>query len=161
MSGSGIAPARRLRRAARILLTDPAGRLLLFRFTPKGSEPFWVTPGGEAEGQEDFAVAAARELLEETGISAHPGDEVARRGGNYTIFTGEAITADERFFHVAVAHAGIDTSGHTALEQQVMQEYRWFTREELAGWPETIYPLYIGVLLDELGAGPKDPGSGG
>ncbi len=148
-----ISTARRLRRAARILLTDPAGCVLLFRFTPQGSAPFWVTPGGEAEEGEDFTTAAMRELLEETGIKAHPGDEVARRGGDYTIFTGEAIQADERFFHVRVAHGKIDTSGHTALEQEVMREYRWFTRGELADWRETIYPLDLCAMLDALPAG--------
>ena len=145
-------PARRLRRAARVLLTDPAGRLLLFRFTPEDGEPFWLTPGGEAEGDEDFTTAAIRELQEETGISAHPGQEVAQRGGDYTIFTGEMITADERYFHVRVERAEIDTSGHTELEQALMQEYRWFTREELTGWHETIYPDDIRAMLDGLGA---------
>ena len=140
----------RLRRAARILLTDDAGRLLLFRFTPEDSAPFWVTPGGEAEPHEDFPEAAIRELREETGINAHPGPEIARRGGQYTIFTGETIRADERFFHVRSPHAEIDTSGHTALEQAVMQAYHWFTRHDLANWAETIYPLDIIVLLDEL-----------
>ena len=146
-------PARRLRRAARIVLTDPEGRILLFRFTPQDSAPFWVTPGGEAEEGEDFTAAAMRELLEETGITAHPGDEVARRGGDYTIFTGEAIQADERFFHVRVAHGEIDTSGHTALEQEVMRAYRWFTHGELADWPETIYPLDLSAMLDDLAGG--------
>ena len=145
------AAARRLRRAARILLTDTDGRLLLFRFTPEDSAPFWVTPGGEAEEGEDFTTAAIRELYEETGITAHPGPQVARRGGEYTIFTGEAITADERFFHLRVTDTKIDTSGHTALEQRVMQAYRWFTREDLVSWHETIYPLDICAMLDALG----------
>ena len=148
-ANSGVA---RLRRAARILLTDPAGRILLFRFTPEGSAPFWVTPGGEAEEGEDFATAATRELLEETGIYAPPGEEIARRGGEYTIFTGEAIRADERFVHVAAVNAGVDTSGHTALEQAVMREYRWFARGDLAAWPETIYPVDLCAMLDELDA---------
>lgn len=146
-------PARRLRRAARILLIDPAGRLLLFRFTPAGSEPFWVTPGGECEPEEDFPQAATRELLEETGITADPGPQVARRGGDYTIFTGEAITADERYFLVHVAGTEIDTSGHTALEQAVMQEYHWFTQADIAGWDEIIYPLDILAMLRSIGIG--------
>jgi 8-oxo-dGTP pyrophosphatase MutT (NUDIX family) len=148
---------RRLRRAARILLADaplgdPAGRLLLFRFTPPGTAPFWVTPGGECEPHEDFPEAARRELLEETGIIADPGAQLAQRGGDYTIFTGEAITADERYFLLAVTEAHIDTSGHTALEQQVMREHRWFTRAELANWPETIYPLDIVAMLEGIAA---------
>ena len=156
MSTPAASP-RRLRRAARILLTDSAGRLLLFRFTPEDGEPFWLTPGGEAEAGEDFTTAAIRELLEETGISADPGPQVAQRGGDYTIVTGEAITADERYFHLRVTNATIDTSGHTELEQRLMQEYRWFAREELTGWHETIYPLDICAMLEGLGA---DTGAG-
>ena len=39
----------RVRRAARILLTDERDRLLLFRFTPRPGQVWWVTPGGECE----------------------------------------------------------------------------------------------------------------
>ena len=38
--------ARRARPAARILLTDAAGRVLLFRFVTGDRPPFWCTPGG-------------------------------------------------------------------------------------------------------------------
>ncbi|MDE2403251.1 MAG: NUDIX domain-containing protein [Sphingomonadales bacterium] len=140
-------PGRRLRRAARILLTDPAGRLLLFRFTPAGVPAFWCTPGGECDAGEAYAAAARRELREETGLDLPPGPEVHRIVADFVIFTGEAITADERYFRVAAPHDRVHTHGHTALEREVMQEHRWFTREDLASWTETIYPLEILKLL--------------
>ena len=65
------------RPAARLLVTDPAGRLLMFRFTAEGRAPFWVTPGGAVDPGESFEAAARRELYEETGIEADPGPVVA------------------------------------------------------------------------------------
>lgn len=140
-------PGRRLRRAARILLFDPAGRLLLFRFNPAGSAPFWCTPGGECDPGEAVRDAAVRELWEETGLVpadyGDPGPEVRRIVADFTIFTGEEITADERYFRVVAPHSRVETGGHTELERAVMQEHRWFTRTELAGWHETVFPQDI------------------
>ena len=43
------------RPAARILLVDQQGRLLMFRFTPEdGRPPFWCTPGGAVDPGESF-----------------------------------------------------------------------------------------------------------
>jgi 8-oxo-dGTP pyrophosphatase MutT (NUDIX family) len=90
-------PARRIRRAARILLVDGAGRVLLFRFTPSDRPPLWATPGGECDEGESFDAAARRELLEETGIDTDPGPEVARGGSDFLTFDGEPVTGDERY----------------------------------------------------------------
>lgn len=145
-------PGRRLRRAARVLLTDAQDRLLLFRFTPQGVAPFWCTPGGECDPGEPYAVAARRELAEETGIDAEPGPEVTRIVADFVIFTGEPITADERYFRVMTTASAIDTGGHTELERAIMQEHRWFTRAELAEWPEPIFPVDLAALLEGLPA---------
>ena len=59
---------RKPRPASRILLTDPAGRVLLFRFTPDDRPPFWCTPGGALDPGESYEQAARRELREETGL---------------------------------------------------------------------------------------------
>ena len=144
-------PGHRLRRAARILLLDADDRLLLFRFTPKGVPAFWCTPGGECDPGEAFAAAAIRELREETGLDARelggPGPEIRRNIADFVIFTGEPVTADERYFRIRAPHSRIDTAGHTELERAIMQEHRWFTRDELATWPETIFPTDIRSML--------------
>ena len=123
---------KRLRRAARIIVLDPEERILLHRFVLSDRPPFWVTTGGECDPGETFEDAARRELLEETGIDADPGPQIARMQPEFVTVEGEPVIADERFFVVRVAETIIDTSRHTALEQSVMQEHRWFTAEEIA-----------------------------
>ena len=139
--------ALRLRRAARIIVLDREARTLMFRFDVPGRAPFWVTAGGECEPQESFAEAARRELLEETGIRADPGPEIARLTPQFVTVEGEPVQADERYFLVRVDHPVIDTRRHTALEQQVMTSHRWFTLTELADWPEAVFPQELAAII--------------
>lgn len=145
-------PARRIRRAARIVLLGPGNRVLLFRYTADGFDPFWILPGGECDAGEGFAQAAARELHEETGIKARPSplDHVVEAEYDYL---GEPVKSLEHFFHHRTESSTIDTSGHTALERRVMREHRWFEAGELAGWHETIYPLNLAGLLVRMAQG--------
>jgi 8-oxo-dGTP pyrophosphatase MutT (NUDIX family) len=138
---------RRIRRAARVLVTDTRDRLLLFRFTFGERRPFWATPGGECDDGESFEAAARRELLEETGLDCEPGQAIAARGNDFVTAEGEPVTADERYFRVRVPVCDIVTHGHTELERRIMLEHRWFTPAELADWHEAIFPPEILDLL--------------
>lgn len=138
---------RRVRRAARVLLFGPGGRLLLFRYTPSWSAPFWTAPGGECDPDEDFADAARRELLEETGIAAYPAPLGHVGEDDFETLQREPVRSLEHFYWTRTALAEIDTSRHTELERSVMNEHRWFAPEEIAGWPEPIFPEDILDLI--------------
>lgn len=144
--------ALRVRRAARIIVLDPENRALMFRYGVPGRPPFWVTAGGECEPGETFEEAARRELLEETGIIADPGPQIARLTPQFVTVEGEPVQADERYFLVRVREARIDTSGHTALEQALMTRHRWFTLDELADWPEAVFPIALAAMIEDHGA---------
>jgi 8-oxo-dGTP pyrophosphatase MutT (NUDIX family) len=144
---SVLNPALRLRRAARIIVLDPEGRALMFRYDVPGRPPFWVTAGGECEPDESFEDAARRELREETGIIAEPGEQIARMTPEFITVEGEPVQADERFFLVRVAEARIDTAGQTALEQALMTQHRWFTLAELESWPEAVFPVNLADMI--------------
>lgn len=148
-SDHDLNPALRLRRAARLIVLDPQGRALMFRYDVPGRDPFWVTAGGECEPGEGFEDAARRELFEETGFLADPGPQIARLTPEFVTVEGEPVQADERFFLVRVAQAAIDTSGHTATERRLMTQHRWFTRAELADWPEAIFPQSIIAMIEQ------------
>ncbi|WP_299191806.1 NUDIX domain-containing protein [uncultured Erythrobacter sp.] len=140
--------ARRIRRSARLIVLDPSERVLMFRFDVAGRPPFWVTAGGECEPDESFEEAARRELLEETGISADPGEQIARTTPEFVTVEGEPVQADERYFLVRVPEPSISTDCHTALEQQVMTQHRWFSLDELGGWHEALFPENLAKLIE-------------
>ena len=138
------------RPAARILLMDQAGRVLLFRFVAADRPPFWATPGGAVDPGERYTEAARRELVEETGIHADPGPEIFQRLVEFVTLEGVPVTADERYFLIRTDTAEIDTTRHTELEQRVMQHWQWFDREAITAHHELIYPEDLAEILGSL-----------
>ena len=141
--------ARIPRPAARILLVDGANRVLLMRFTPDDRPPLWCTPGGAVDPGESYAEAARRELWEEVGLTRDCGPEVAQRTCEFLTFEGVEVIADERYFRVDVESHAVRAGALTPLEQRVLAGSRWFARDELADWPEVIYPADLEQLLSE------------
>ena len=135
------------RPAARILLVDASRHVLLMRFTPGDRPPLWCTPGGAVDPGESYEQAARRELWEEVGLDIDCGPQVAQRTAEFLTFEGVEVIADERYFRVQVDAHEVRAGALTALEQRVLAGSRWFAVEELADWPETIYPADLSALL--------------
>lgn len=143
----------RQRKAARVLLLDEVGDVLLFR----GGDParpavgtWWFTPGGGIDDGESAEEAARRELREETGlIVGELGKVVLRRHVEHQ-FQGMRIAQDEEFFLVRCQSFEPDAAGWTDVERQVVEEHRWWTREKLRNTGDTLYPEDLADLLDQL-----------
>jgi len=146
--------------AARVVLLDPAGRVLLFRgIDPAEPETtWWFTVGGGVEPGEELRAAAVREAAEETGIVIAPDElrgPVWRRLARGS-FDGRQWEAEEWFF-VAGADGSVDTSGFTELEVRTVLEHRWWSVDELAATTDVFYPAWLPELISDLPRHPDEP----
>ena len=150
MSDSPLPPTQ-VRVAARVLVVDRDGAVLLFR----GSDParpeagtWWFTPGGGVDGEEALDETARRELLEETGmVVEHVGSARFERVVVFD-FEGERYHQHEHFFAVRVDRFEPNVSGWTEIERRSMGESRWWSTAEIAASDETFYPEDLVARLD-------------
>jgi 8-oxo-dGTP pyrophosphatase MutT (NUDIX family) len=145
------------RRAARVLLVDARGRLLLFR----GGDPsrpeagtWWFTVGGGLDEGESLVEGASRELFEETGLRCRVEDLGAPVHEEHSLFdfAGRTLAQHSTFFLLQVDAHEVDTSGFEELEASSIVEHRWWTRDELRTTSDTVYPEGLADLLDRIGA---------
>lgn len=123
------------RATARVLLYDADDRVLLFLHHGKDREipPRWITPGGGVDPGEDFATAAVRETLEETGL---------RLDGVPAPFLEEDFDPDQRWHPYdtgrwawyAVRVDGFEPArgGWTEEELVDIVDWRWISADDLA-----------------------------
>jgi 8-oxo-dGTP pyrophosphatase MutT (NUDIX family) len=147
----------RERLTARVVMLDPEGRVLLMlgRLPGRPDGPaFWYTIGGGVGDGETVLQAAAREIVEETGLT----DAVL----GPTVWRDEVILRDveleKRLFrqYYVVAHsAGGDASrdGWLPHERRLTDDMRWWTLGELQTTDDTVYPIGMAVLLGDVLAG--------
>jgi 8-oxo-dGTP pyrophosphatase MutT (NUDIX family) len=142
------------RRAARVLLVDPAGRTLLLH----GGDParpgqrWWFTPGGGLSGDETAAEGAVRELAEETGLLVSPaelGEPVWHQVAEFS-YGGREYRQDQDFYLLRVTEVRIDMAGMEDDEQQTITEHRWWSAGEIEASDELIFPEELAGLLRRL-----------
>ena len=145
----------RSRPASRLLILDPSGRVLLFRFVhTRGAlagQDYWATPGGAVEDGETFEQAALRELREETGIVVDsPGTEIGCRTFVLSMPDGEEVLADERFFLIRPLDVSLSRDGWTAQERDLMTEHRWWSCDELRTTTDIVWPKTIPEMIERV-----------
>ncbi len=143
------------RRAARVLLVDAAGRVLLFL----GCDPdnrvagtWWFTPGGGLEPGEDPREGAVREVREETALVLDPealGEVVLERDAAFRL-AGVDYAQSEQFFLARISAHDVDTAGFSDFERRFVLDHRWWTVEQLRTTTETVYPEGLAELLTRL-----------
>jgi 8-oxo-dGTP pyrophosphatase MutT (NUDIX family) len=142
------------RLAARVLLVDGAGRVLLFRgFDPRRPDVrYWFTVGGGLNDGETHAEAAARELFEETGLRIPPerlGEPVYHNVERFP-FEGAWYRQEQEFFVVRVDSWAVSTRGFQPVEASSVDAHRWWSLTELERTGERFYPTDLPALLRSL-----------
>jgi 8-oxo-dGTP pyrophosphatase MutT (NUDIX family) len=142
------------RRAARVLLVDDSGRLLLFRgFDPdRPAHRYWFTAGGGLDQDEEMASGAVRELYEETGLRVTTAELGAAVWTNVTEFPfgGVRYRQEQEFFLVRVPAWTVVTDGFCEAERNSIDGHRWWTIEELETTAEPFYPAELVDLMRRL-----------
>ena len=141
------------RRAVRVLLLDPADRLLLLcARDPAENERghFWFTVGGGAEPGETAEETVRREAAEEVGLRDFELGPLVWQDRTRFTFNGIVFDQANDFYLGRTSVIGIDTSGQVPIERETILEARWWTGAELAATSDTIYPPSLAGLLATL-----------
>jgi 8-oxo-dGTP pyrophosphatase MutT (NUDIX family) len=154
------------RRAARVLVIDQDGRLLLVH----GGDPaepevhYWFTVGGGLDGGESARAAAVREVHEETGLVVVESDLVGPIWTEETEFGfGEWwLRQSQQYFVVRVAAWDPQPAALEEIERATIIGLAWWTVPQLQaqrdgvandgpGEPgEKVYPGAIADLMENL-----------
>jgi ADP-ribose pyrophosphatase YjhB (NUDIX family) len=129
----------RKRCAARLVVLDSYGRVLLFRYAWKPGESFWATPGGGLEDGETFDDAAQREAAEELGIAGGALKFLWERSTEFT-FKEQLILQQEKFFLLQGELSSLLHDVERAHNEEGIREVRWWTVRELETTEETVFP---------------------
>ena len=138
-----------------MLLLDRADRILLMNGRLPGNperDGAWFTIGGGLEAGETWLDAAAREFVEETGITAFElGPIVWAREGVLNI--PHPVIFDERYVVARCEGCEPSREGWNALEKDLIDDIRWWTVPDLAATTDPVFPGGLAARLPPILAG--------
>jgi ADP-ribose pyrophosphatase YjhB (NUDIX family) len=140
-----------VRPAARVVVLDPDGAILLQRFSDD-VQSWWICPGGGVDEGEDVRDGARREALEELGlVDVELGPELWHRRH---VFPWRDVVMDqrERFFLVPVPERFEPRPriGAERLWAEGVREQRWWTIDEIEASELEFAPRRLAELLRAL-----------
>jgi 8-oxo-dGTP pyrophosphatase MutT (NUDIX family) len=145
-----------VRHAARVLLLDDDGRILLFRVDGPVHRPgtnLWITPGGGINDGEQPYDAAVRELWEETGLTGIPLSTCAWVRDHTFAYQGGLLRQVESYFVARTACFEPSRDNFEAHEHAFMHAHRWWAVPEIASSTDYFAPRSLARLLPDLIAG--------
>ncbi|KDN83092.1 NUDIX hydrolase [Kitasatospora cheerisanensis] len=148
------------RRAVRVLLLDPDGRVLLLHGTDPAAPgaDWWITPGGGIEPGESPAEAARRELGEEIGLTEVEWGPLVAYGMVRFSFRGRDYEQEQSFHLARTGRGEVSLRQSGAEEHALLLAVRWWTVGELRTTGDTVYPLGLAALVERvLTEGPPEP----
>jgi len=105
-----------------------------------------VVPGGALEAGETHRAAAARELMEETELSAEIGRELWSR--DFELDTADGMVhQQERYFLVNLTAIALAVRN---ISSEPIQEHRWWTLSELRATAEVVYPEGLAGAISDI-----------
>jgi TDG/mug DNA glycosylase family protein len=150
-----------IRPAARAIVLDEDGRILMHRFVAGDDPGVWVTPGGAIDPGEDETTALARELEEELSVRyVEIGPWVWRRRH---VWAWKGIVYDTRELYALVRldPREIRPTNHDSFfaGDGTQEQWRWWSVDELAASTDEFAPRRIRMLLPPLVAAelPAEP----
>lgn len=149
--GGRMAPFVR-REAARALLVTPDYEVLLMcAVNPSGGQRVWFTPGGGLQPGETDREGLRRELDEETGRQdLDIGPQVWKRFHAFP-WDGRHLHQLERFYLVNTPRFTPTMATDLATSELMsIQEFRWWTADEIDASTETFAPRRLAELLRTL-----------
>jgi ADP-ribose pyrophosphatase YjhB (NUDIX family) len=142
------------RNAARVIVIDPEGAVLLQQIEGEAGVRSWITPGGGVMPGESYEEAARRELAEEVGLRQFELGRWVWRRTSVFAFRGVRYRQHERFFVARAPRFMFDHSGLEDIEVGVVLDHRWWSVDEIASaYDEVFRPRRLAELLRPLVAG--------